>query len=214
MACTICSPVSTTRASRASTAWPGTPSSCPASSWRTTPGIRTCSAASPAIIGPGRRCRRRPRIGCGRRAASMPVCRWRDSSNSRCSTSGCMPSTPRSAAAACVRCCRRRAGEVAVVPAPGVEPLPEQLWTYFCRRLRGRLLQLQMGRSPCRGCFLGLRGAGRLRPRHGAAVSGIHPVPRGQPGRPGSLHRVPGARSRYPRAAGAAWHSRPGEIAG
>ena len=52
----------------------------------------------------------------------------------------------------------------------GVEPLPEQLRPHLRRRLRGGLLQLQVGRGAGRGCVRGFRGERRVRPRHRAAL--------------------------------------------
>ncbi len=89
---------------------------------------------------------------------------------------------------------------------PAVEPLPVQLRPHLRRRLCRGVLQLQVGRGAGRGCVLRVHRGGRVRPRDGAALRGLHPVPRGQPRRARRLRRVPRAAATDRAPAGAARH--------
>ena len=158
-------------ASPASTAWPGMRSSCRASSWRTMPGTGRCCGASPAIHDRRRRCPR----------AAAEADRHAQ-----------LPGRAADAAAARVRAVRfpparrvfdpARGGRVAEVlgevrarggggAGARLEPLSAQLRAHLRRRLRGRLLQLQMGRGAGGRRLRGVRGERRVRSAHRAALS-------------------------------------------
>ena len=62
--------------------------------------------------------------------------------------------------------------QVAVVIPAGVQPFPEQLLSHLRGRIRGRILQLQMGGSAVRGRLQLVRGAGRAQPARPASASG------------------------------------------
>src|SRR5690606_23261379 len=76
--------------------------------------------------------------------------------------------------------------------ASGMEPAAAQLFAHLRGRLRGRLLQLQVGRGPRGGRLRRLRGGRALRPRNGRALSPGDPRDRRQPRHHGRLHRFPG----------------------
>jgi oligopeptidase A len=59
--------------------------------------------------------------------------------------------------------------QVAVIRPPGLEPLSPCLLAYLRRRLRGGLLQLQVGGGAVRGCVLAFEEEGVFNPETGRA---------------------------------------------
>jgi oligopeptidase A len=152
----------------ASTACPGTPSSCRASSWRTGAGSANRWTCSPRHTRPASPSRTTCSSACSRPRTSSPPCRWCASSNSRCSTSACTWNTTRPEAAH-LRDPRPGPRPGRRAQAAGLEPLRARLLAHLRRRLRGRLLQLQVGRGPVRRRLLAVRGARHLRRATGRA---------------------------------------------
>src|SRR6266513_116520 len=88
----------------------------------------------------------------------------------------------------------------------GVEPLPEQLRPHFRRRVRRRLLRLQVGGGAGGGRLCRVRGKRGVRPRDRPALPRRDPQPRRQPRRPRGVHRVSRPPAGRGRAAEAARH--------
>ena len=111
------------------------------------------------------------RQACSRRRTSRAASAWCASSSSRCSTCCCTPPTtprrrrvPDAAGGA-----RRRARRSRRRAAPAVRPLHARVRPHLRRRLRGRLLQLQVGRGAVRRRVQPVRG--------GAACCRRRPAP-------------------------------------
>ena len=149
----------------------GTRSSCPASSWRTSAGNgKCCQHMTRARRDAASRCRARCSTGCSPRKNFQQ--RPADAcarSSSRCSTCGCTRIRRRAAPE------RRIAGvldevrrEIAVVPRPAYNRFMHSFAHIFAGRLRGRLLQLQMGRGAVGGRFQPFEETGVLSPEVGA----------------------------------------------
>ena len=176
----------------ASTASNGTRSSCPASSWRTSAGSGTC-------VAPMTRARRHGRAHPARalrqdaRGEELPE-RPADScasSSSRCSTCTCTTiSIPARGDIAGACSTQVRARSRWSIP-PDIQPLPEPVLAHLRRRLRGGLLQLQVGRGAVGGCLRRLRGGGRAQSRGRRALPPRGPRRRRQPPGARVLRRVP-----------------------
>ena len=85
-----------------------------------------------------------------------------------------IPPPGRSVAASCSTRCAR---EVAVLVPPACNRFPNSFSHIFARRLRGRLLQLQVGRSAVGGRLQRVRGTGRARPGGRAHASATRSSP-------------------------------------
>ena len=120
------------------------------------------------------RCRASCSTRCSPRRTSRAACRCCARSSSRCSTCACTPRSrraPRTQLLDEVRDAGRGAD------AARLQPLPEQLLAHLRRRLRGGLLQLQMGGSAVGGRLLLLRGERRARSARRRSASATRSSP-------------------------------------
>jgi hypothetical protein len=174
---------------------PGTRWSCRASSWRTGAGSANRWTCSPATTRPASHPGGPVPAHAATPRTSSPPCRWCASWSSPCSTSACTWSTTRPGRAG-LRDPRSGPRPGRRAQAAGLEPLPARLLAHLRRRLRGRLLQLQMGRGAVRGCLLAVRGTRRLRPGHRPRFRENILERGGSADADGPVHRLPRARTR------------------
>ena len=159
--CTTCSRASRTSASPASTASSGTRSSCPPSSWRTSAGSGTCSAHMTRHVDTGEAAAARALRQDDRRQElpERPAVRAPDRVRAvRHAPAPRLRSRRATRGSACSQEVRAAGGRD---PAAGLEPLSVPVLAHLRRRLRGRLLQLQVGRGALGRRLRGLRGGGR-----------------------------------------------------
>ncbi len=208
MACIICSPVSITRASPASTGWPGTPSSCPASSWRTTPGIRMCcsrisshyrtGAPLPAQTQDRLRATRSFHAGLQMvRQLEFALFDFRLHAEYSPERGARLREVLHEA--------RRR---VAVVPAPEWNRFANSFGHIFAGGYAAGYYSYKWAEVLAADAFSAFEERGVFDRATAQRFLDCHPVTGGQPGCPGSLCRVPGAPPRYPAPPGPARHSR------
>ena len=113
---------------------------------------------------------------------------------------------PRAGDRVAMRCSRRCATQVAVVPAPRIQPLRPQLHARVRGRLCRGLLQLQVGRGAGGRRLRRVRGGRGLRCGRGAAVPRIILSRRRHAARARSIRRVPRTRTRHPASAASVWN--------
>ncbi len=77
------------------------------------------------------------------------------------------------------------------LPRAGLQPLPAAVLAHLRGRLRGRLLQLQVGGGALVGCLRSLRGGGRARSGHRRTLPPRGARRRWQPPGPGVVRRLP-----------------------
>ena len=93
-------------------------------------------------------------------------------------------------ARACTSCSTRCAARSRSIRPPSLQPFPEHVRARVRRRLRGGLLQLQVGRGARGRRVRGVRGVGRVRSAHGRALSPRDSGDRRQPQCARRVHRL------------------------